>query len=72
MYRKTRIIFVKTVISIQFQGQIDTSVVQNVTNSKAYAQQVKSSVIAHQADHANGPFGHAQQQTTKMITQIYL
>ena len=31
MYRKMPIIFVKTVISIQFQGQIDTSAVQNVT-----------------------------------------
>jgi hypothetical protein len=41
-------------------------------NSKACAQQVKSSVVAHQADHDNGLFGHTQQQTTKMITQIYL
>jgi hypothetical protein len=42
-------------------------------NSKACcAQQVKSSVVTHQTDHGNGPFGHTQQQTTKMITQIYL
>jgi hypothetical protein len=63
--------FVKTIISVQFQGKIDTLTVQNVTNSKACPQQVKSSVVAHQADHDNGPFDHTQQQTTKMITQIY-
>ncbi len=72
MYRKTPIIFVKSIISVQFQGQIDTSAVQNVTNSKACAQRVKNSVVAHQADHDNGPFGHTQQQTTKMMMQIYL
>ena len=71
MYRKIPIIFVKTVISFQFQGKIDTSEVQNVTNLKACPQQVESSVVAHWADHDNGPFGHTQQQTTKMITQIY-
>jgi hypothetical protein len=31
----------------------------------------KIAVVAHQADHDNGPFGHTQQQTTEMITQIY-
>jgi hypothetical protein len=72
MYCKNLLFLVKTIISIQFQGQIDISAVQNVTNSKASAQQVKSSVIAHQADHDNGPFGHTQQQSTKMIRQIYL
>jgi hypothetical protein len=46
--------------------------VQNVSNSNACAQQVESSVVIHQADHDNAPFGHTQQQTTKMITQIYL
>jgi hypothetical protein len=65
------IFLLKAIISIQFQGQIDTLAVQNVANSKACAQPVKSSVAAHQADHDNGPFGHTQQQTTKMITQIY-
>jgi hypothetical protein len=68
IYHKIPIIFVKTIISVQFQGQIDTSAVQNVTNSKACAQQVKSWVVAHQADHANGPFGHTQQPTTNMLT----
>jgi hypothetical protein len=68
---KTSIIFVKTIISVQFQVQIDTSAVQNVANSKTCAQQRKNLVIAHQADHGNGPVGHTQQQTTKMITQIY-
>jgi hypothetical protein len=71
MYHKTAIIFVKTIISIQFHVQIDTSAVQNIMNSKACVQRGKSSVVAHQADHDNGPFGHTQQQTTKMITQIY-
>jgi hypothetical protein len=71
MYRKTPIIFVKTIISVQFQVQIETSAVQNVANSKACAQQGKSSVAAHQADHDNGPFGHTEQQTTKRITPIY-
>jgi hypothetical protein len=60
MYHKTPIIFVKTIISIQFHVPIDTSAVQNVTNSEACAQQGKSSVVAHQADHATGPFGHTQ------------
>jgi hypothetical protein len=31
----------------------------------------KIAVVAHQADHDNGPFGHAQQQSTEMIAQIY-
>jgi hypothetical protein len=39
MYHKTDISFLKTRISIQFQVQIDTLVVQNVANSKACAQQ---------------------------------
>jgi hypothetical protein len=39
MYHKTHISFVKTRISIQFQVQIDTSVVKNVVNSKACTQQ---------------------------------
>jgi hypothetical protein len=68
MYPKNSIIFVKAIISVQFQGQVDTSAVENVTNSKASGQQVKSSVVAHQADHDNGPFGHSQKQTTKMMT----
>jgi hypothetical protein len=40
--------------NVQFLGQIDKSAGQNVANSKACAQQVKSSVVAHQADHDNG------------------
>jgi hypothetical protein len=72
MYRKTLIIFAKTVISVQFQGQIETSAVQNIMNSKACAQQVESSAVTNQADHDNGPFGHTQQQTTKRITQLYV
>jgi hypothetical protein len=71
MYHKTPIIFVKTIISVQFHVQIDTSAVRNVTNSEACAQQGKSSAVAHQTDHDNGPFGHTQQQTTKMMMQIY-
>ena len=71
MYRKTPTIFLTTIISGQFLCEIDPLVVQNVANSKACAQQLKSSVVARQADHDNGPFGHPQQQTTKMITQIY-
>jgi hypothetical protein len=70
MYRKTPVIFAKTIMFFQFQVQIDTSAVQNTVNSKACAQQGKSSAIAHQADHDNGPFGQTQQQTTKMLTQI--
>jgi hypothetical protein len=46
------------------------SAVQNVTNSKACALLLKSSVVAHQAGHDKGPFGHTQQQTTKMIMQM--
>jgi hypothetical protein len=42
MYRKKNIIFVKTIISVQFQGKIDTLAVPNVPNSKACAQQVKA------------------------------
>jgi hypothetical protein len=71
MYHKKPIIFGKTIISVHFQVQIDMSAVQNVANSKACAQQGKSSVVAHQADHDNGPFGHTQQQNAKMITQMY-
>jgi hypothetical protein len=52
--RKTPIIFAKTIISVQFQGQIGTSAAQNVRNSKACALQVKLSDVAHQADHDNG------------------
>jgi hypothetical protein len=36
------------------------------------AQEVKTAVATHEADHDNGPFGHAQQQTTKLIMQIEL
>jgi hypothetical protein len=71
MYHKIPIIFVKTIKSVQFLGPIGTSAVQNVANSKAYAQQVKGSVIAHQVDHNNGPLGHTQQQTSQGKTQIY-
>jgi hypothetical protein len=28
--------------------------------------------MAHQDDHNNGPFGHTQQQTTKMTMQTLL
>jgi hypothetical protein len=70
MYHKTLINFVTAIISVQFQVQIDTSAVQNVANSKACAQQGKSSVVAHQADHDNGPFGLTQERITKMITQV--
>ena len=55
---KITIIFVKTIISIRFQVQIDTSAVQNVVNAKACAHQGKRSVVARQADQDNGPFGH--------------
>jgi hypothetical protein len=48
------------------------SALQNVANTKACAQQVKSSVLDHQADHDNGRFGHTtQEQTTKRRMQIY-
>jgi hypothetical protein len=43
MYHKTPIIFVETIVSVQFQGKIEKSAVQNVTNSKACPQQVKRS-----------------------------
>jgi hypothetical protein len=73
LYRKAPIDFVETIISVQFQGQIDTSAVQNVTDLKSCAQQeVKISVVAHQVDHDNGPFGHTQQQNTETIPQINL
>jgi hypothetical protein len=32
---------------------------------EACAQQVKTAVVIHQADHDKGPCGHTQQQTTK-------
>jgi cytochrome c551/c552 len=47
--------------------QIDTSAVQKVTD--LFQQQ--NCGRCHQADHDNGPFGHTEQQTTEMITQIY-
>jgi hypothetical protein len=37
---------------------------------KVCAQQVKNAVVTPKADHDNGPFGHTQQQTTKMNMQI--
>jgi hypothetical protein len=40
------------------------------THRQANTQQVKSSIVAHQADHEDGPFGHTQQQTTKLKMQI--
>ena len=46
------------------------SAVQNVANSKACGQQVKSSIIAHQAYNDNGLFRHTQQQTNLFVKAI--
>jgi hypothetical protein len=70
MYHKTPTIFVKSVISVQFQVQINMSAVQNVANSKACGQQVKSSIVAHQAYNDNGLFRHTQQQTNLFVKAI--
>jgi hypothetical protein len=40
------------------------------TYYNACAQQVKNAVIAHLADHHNGPFSHTQQYTKKITMQI--
>jgi hypothetical protein len=37
---------------------------------EACAQQVNTAVVAHQAHHDDGPFGHTQQQTKKMTMQV--
>jgi hypothetical protein len=37
---------------------------------KAWAQQVNTAAVTHQADYDDGPFGHTQQQTTKLTIQI--
>ena len=39
-------------------------------NTREACVQQKLPVVAHQADHDNGPFGHTQQQTTKLTMQI--
>ena len=64
--------FVKTIISIQFQGQIDTSAVQNVMNS--FEQQNRSrlinkiAIVAQLGDNGNGHSGLSQQSTMKLTT----
>jgi hypothetical protein len=60
MYRKTPIIFVRTVMYVQFQGQIDMSAVQNVTNS--FEQQT--------GDDGDGHSGLSQQPAMKLTVLI--
>jgi hypothetical protein len=67
MHHKTPIIFVKTIISVHFQGQIDRSVVQNVTNS--FEQQLNPNRCA-KGDDGDGHSGLSQQPTLKLTTLI--
>jgi hypothetical protein len=67
MYHKTSIIFVKTIISVQFQGQIDKSADLNVTNSDSNN---KIANVAQGGDDGDGPSSPSQQPTMKLTPLI--